>query len=205
MQEPTPDVQPTSQRRRGRLPRLRRASRRVRNKLSSYRRLTIGTGLLALVLAVVLAVALTNKAAPEPVTLGTGKAGLKISDSAAVAMPVRPPETVPAPTGAEANTKPPGIAAGSGEASYYSEELAGNPTASGEPFDPAKLTAAHRTLPLGSRLRVTNTRNGKSVVVRVNDRGPFSGRRIIDLSYAAARQIGMVRSGTARVRIELLR
>ena len=66
------------------------------------------------------------------------------------------------------------------------------------------MTAAHRTLPFGSHVRVTNTRNGRSVVVRINDRGPFSPRRIIDLSKAAAREIGMVRAGTAHVRIELL-
>lgn len=93
---------------------------------------------------------------------------------------------------------------GTGEASYYGEELAGNRTASGERFDPSKLTAAHRTLPLGSVVRVTNLRNGKSVVVRINDRGPFHGRRVIDLSKGAARLIGMVRSGTAHVRMELM-
>lgn len=92
-----------------------------------------------------------------------------------------------------------------GMASYYGDELAGRPTASGEPFDPTRLTAAHRTLPFGTKLRVTNLRNGKTVVVRINDRGPFARRRIIDLSYAAARRIGMVATGTALVRIERLR
>lgn len=94
---------------------------------------------------------------------------------------------------------------GEGEASYYGKELAGNRTASGERFDPADLTAAHRTLPLGSKLRVTNKANGKSVIVRVNDRGPFSAGRIIDVSLGAARQISMVGSGTADVRVELMR
>jgi len=93
---------------------------------------------------------------------------------------------------------------GEGEASYYGHELAGNRTASGERFDPRALTAAHRTLPMGSMLRVTNTTNGKSVVVRVNDRGPFTGGRIIDISLAAAHQISMVRPGKAIVRLELL-
>lgn len=93
---------------------------------------------------------------------------------------------------------------GSGMASYYGRELAGNRTASGERFDPAQLTAAHRTLPFGSLVRVTNTANGDSVVVRINDRGPFSHGRVIDVSHAAARQIGMHRSGTARVKLALL-
>ncbi|WP_371262212.1 septal ring lytic transglycosylase RlpA family protein [Sphingopyxis sp. YR583] len=93
---------------------------------------------------------------------------------------------------------------GGGMASYYGNELAGNRTASGERFDPAQLTAAHRTLPFGSMVRVTNTSNGDSVVVRINDRGPFSHGRVIDVSHAAAREIGMHRSGTARVKLALL-
>jgi rare lipoprotein A len=96
-------------------------------------------------------------------------------------------------------------AIGQGEASYYGAELAGNRTASGERFNPAALTAAHRSLPLGTKLRVTNMANGMSVIVRVNDRGPFVGSRIIDVSLGAARQIGMVRTGKARVRLEILR
>lgn len=91
-----------------------------------------------------------------------------------------------------------------GEASYYGAELAGNRTASGERFNPRGLTAAHRTLPLGSKIRVTNKANGKSVVVRVNDRGPFAKRRIVDVSKAAAEEIAMVRSGKAHVTLELL-
>jgi rare lipoprotein A len=93
---------------------------------------------------------------------------------------------------------------GEGEASYYGNELAGNRTASGERFNPRALTAAHRTLPLGSKLRVTNQANGRSVIVRINDRGPFAKSRLIDVSYAAAQQINMIRAGKARVRLELL-
>ncbi|MDR6833238.1 MULTISPECIES: septal ring lytic transglycosylase RlpA family protein [unclassified Sphingopyxis] len=93
---------------------------------------------------------------------------------------------------------------GGGMASYYGRELAGNRTASGERFDPAQLTAAHRTLPFGSLVRVTNVANGDSVIVRINDRGPFSHGRVIDVSHAAAREIGMHRSGTARVKLALL-
>ena len=91
-----------------------------------------------------------------------------------------------------------------GMASYYGDELAGNRTASGERFDPDQLTGAHRSLPFGSKVRVTNVANGDSVVVRINDRGPFSRGRVIDISHAAAREIGMHRSGTARVRLALL-
>jgi len=93
---------------------------------------------------------------------------------------------------------------GGGMASYYGNELAGNRIASGERFDPAQLTAAHRSLPFGSLVRVTNTSNGDSVVVRINDRGPFTHGRVIDVSTAAAREIGMHRSGTARVKLALL-
>ena len=91
-----------------------------------------------------------------------------------------------------------------GMASYYGDELAGNRTASGERFDPDQLTGAHRSRPFGSMVRVTNVSNGDSVVVRINDRGPFSRGRVIDISHAAAREIGMHRSGTARVKLALL-
>jgi rare lipoprotein A len=94
---------------------------------------------------------------------------------------------------------------GQGEASYYGNELAGNRTASGERFNPHGLTAAHRSLPLGTKLRVTNLANGMSVIVRVNDRGPFVRSRIIDVSLGAARQIRMVGSGHAQVKLEILR
>ena len=89
-------------------------------------------------------------------------------------------------------------------ASYYGTELEGRPTASGELYRPEDLTAAHPSLPFGSLVRVTNKRNGRSVIVRINDRGPFVGRRVIDLSTAAAREIGMVRTGTAHVQMELM-
>lgn len=91
-----------------------------------------------------------------------------------------------------------------GMASYYSREIAGNRTANGERCDPNDLTAAHRTLPFGSKVRVTNLLNGQSVVVRINDRGPFGRGRVIDISHAAAKEIGMHRSGTARVKLALL-
>jgi rare lipoprotein A len=84
-----------------------------------------------------------------------------------------------------------------GMASWYGAELAGHRTASGERFNPDELTAAHRTLPLGSHVRVTY--HGHSVVVRINDRGPFAGHRVIDLSRAAAEQIGLRRAGSGQV------
>ena len=88
-----------------------------------------------------------------------------------------------------------------GKASFYSH---GSRTASGARFNPGALTAAHRTLPFGSRLRVTNLANHRSVLVTVNDRGPFTGGRILDLSAGAASVIGMRQSGVAQVRIERL-
>ena len=118
------------------------------------------------------------------------------ADSASLATSLEP---APAEPAAEAATP-----LGAGVASYYGERFRGRRTASGERFDPDRLTAAHRTLPFGTRLRVTNIRTGQSVVVRVNDRGPFHGSRVIDLSKGAARRIGLLRSGTGRVRIERL-
>ncbi|MEX2534663.1 MAG: septal ring lytic transglycosylase RlpA family protein [Trueperaceae bacterium] len=91
-----------------------------------------------------------------------------------------------------------------GMASWYGPGFAGRLTANGEIFDPAQLTAAHRTLPFNTHLRVTNLSNGRSVTVRINDRGPFIGDRIIDLSRAAAERIGMLGRGTATVRLEPL-
>lgn len=89
-----------------------------------------------------------------------------------------------------------------GTASYYGPGFHGRRTANGERFNMYELTAAHRTLPFGTRLRVTNQKNGRSVVVRINDRGPFHGNRIIDLSRGAAATIGMVNDGLARVSVE---
>ncbi len=92
-----------------------------------------------------------------------------------------------------------------GLASYYGEEWHGGPTASGEKFDMNALTAAHKTLPFGTKVKVTNIENGKSVQVRVNDRGPFVEGRIIDLSYAAAKKIGMIKTGVVKVKVEVIK
>jgi rare lipoprotein A len=94
--------------------------------------------------------------------------------------------------------------AGAGQASYYGTEFAGRPTANGERFNPAAMTAAHRSLPFGARVRVTNVKNGRSVIVRINDRGPYAKRRVIDVSRGAAQQLGMVSAGTAQVKLEVL-
>ena len=91
-----------------------------------------------------------------------------------------------------------------GMASWYGKDFHGRRTASGELFDMRGLSAAHRTLPLGSMIRVTNLGNNRNVVVRVTDRGPFIKSRIIDLSYGAARELGFLAEGTARVAIERL-
>jgi rare lipoprotein A len=89
-----------------------------------------------------------------------------------------------------------------GTASWYGPGFAGNPTSSGEIYNMRDMTAAHQTLPLGTRVVVTNLENGRAVEVRINDRGPFAKGRIIDLSRAAAREIALVGPGTARVRVE---
>lgn len=91
-----------------------------------------------------------------------------------------------------------------GEASWYGPEFHGRKTSSREIFDMHDLTAAHRTLPFGTVVQVTNLENSRTVTVRINDRGPFVKDRIIDLSYAAARMLGMIGPGTARVRIEVI-
>lgn len=92
-----------------------------------------------------------------------------------------------------------------GLASWYSDDLAGRPTASGEPYDPLAYTAAHRTLRFGIRLWVTNPANGRSVTVRVNDRGPLVEDRVLDLSRAAAEALGLTEAGVAAVEIRVLR
>ncbi len=90
-----------------------------------------------------------------------------------------------------------------GSASWYGKQFHGKTTASGEDFDMFEFTAAHRTLPLGTFVKVTNLKNGKWIVVRVNDRGPYVGNRIMDLSYSAARMLNF-RDGVERVRIDLI-
>jgi len=96
------------------------------------------------------------------------------------------------------------LAAATGQASWYGPGFYGNRTASGEVLRPGTYTAAHRSLPFGTRVRVTNLNNGRSAVVRINDRGPFTGGRIIDLAHGAASDLGVTSSGLATVRLEVL-
>ena len=137
------------------------------------------------------------------------------SSVTAFAQPASAPETMPAP--AEAPTAAPASApdqvpaaapmtadATEGKVAYYGRKFAGRKTASGERFNPDAMTMAHRSLPFGTRVRVTNLSNKKSVVVRVNDRGPTQPDRVGDLSSAAARKIGMTRRGVADVRLEVV-
>jgi rare lipoprotein A len=91
-----------------------------------------------------------------------------------------------------------------GVASYYAHKFHGRRTASGETYDENQLTAAHRTLPFGTVVRVTNLGNGRSVTVRINDRGPWVKDRIIDLSYRAARELDFIRRGLTRVELEVI-
>lgn len=91
-----------------------------------------------------------------------------------------------------------------GVASWYGEEFSGRTTANGEIFDPLQLTAAHRTLPFGTVLEVTNPKTARSVRVRINDRGPYVGNRVLDLSYAAAQQIGLIEPGSGMVEMKII-
>jgi rare lipoprotein A len=106
-----------------------------------------------------------------------------------------PPERAPSPAGAMQE----------GKASWYGGRFNGRKTASGEIFDDRLMTAAHKTLTFGTEVRVTNLNNGKQVVVRINDRGPYSPGRIIDLSRGAAERLDMIRSGVVPVRLEVTR
>ena len=92
----------------------------------------------------------------------------------------------------------------SGIASYYAEEFDGRQTANGEVYDMHAMTAAHRTLPFNTTVKVTHLQTGESVIVRINDRGPFKDDRVIDLSLGAARKIGLIAKGTGPVRLEVL-
>src|SRR6185437_3925663 len=117
---------------------------------------------------------------------------------------VQPPARTP---GAHTSAPQPAVAGAyveEGVASWYGEPFNGRRTSDGEIYDMNSATAAHRTLPFGAVVRVTNLQNGKQTEVRINDRGPFVANRIIDLSYAAARAIGMIGPGTAPVRLEVI-
>ena len=114
-----------------------------------------------------------------------------------------PSQLVPAKPTAKKSSPVQATLPQTGEASWYGAQHQGKQTASGTIYDQAGLTAAHRSLPFGSKIKVTNLANGKSVEVEITDRGPSAGNRIIDLSQAAAKALEMIESGTATVRLEL--
>jgi rare lipoprotein A len=128
------------------------------------------------------------------VTLALAVAGC-VTSPASITMP--PTSTPPPPEVSRPIVQ-------TGQASWYGEPHHGRKTASGEVYDMRQLTAAHRTFPLGTRLLVTNLRNGRTVEVRVNDRGPIATGRIIDLSYAAAEELSAVSDGLFPVRVRVL-
>ena len=115
------------------------------------------------------------------------------------------PSTSPTLPTPKVKTIPDVVRVITGEASWYGPGFYGNRTASGEVYRPGTMTAAHRTLPFGTKVRVTNLWNGRSAVIRINDRGPFVGHRVIDLGHGAASSLGLTASGIAQVRLEVLR
>lgn len=148
----------------------------------------------------------SSAAAPDDTTLRVDPA-----TSAAVIelVPLQPSVEVTAPApvfepAVEAPSAPQETALGRGSASYYAAKFHGRRTASGETFDNSDMTAAHRTLPFGSLVRVSNPANGKTVVVRINDRGPFTPGRMLDVSRAAADELGLIARGHAVVELALI-
>lgn len=141
----------------------------------------------------------TENAFPSPTQPQTSKATpLPSTDQQTL-------HALPNPPKAKRNDTPQVIRVVTGEASWYGPGFYGNRTASGEVYRPGTMTAAHRSLPFGTQVRVTNLWNGRSAVIRINDRGPFVDHRIIDLGHGAANSLGLTSSGIAKVRMEILR
>lgn len=144
--------------------------------------------------------------------LATSAAALSIAIGApafaqSAAAPAAAPEAPAAPAAPAAQAAPPAVAAADvseGKVAFYGRKFAGRKTASGERFDPRALTMAHNSLPFGTLVKVTHLGNKRSVVVRVNDRGPSTPDRIGDLSQAAASRLKMLRSGVAEVKLEVV-
>lgn len=124
------------------------------------------------------------------------------TDSTTLDQPKQP--ELPLPVSPEPQAQPRVLAIKTGQASWYGPGFYGRRTANGERFRPGTLTAAHPYLPFGTKVRVTNLWNGRSSVVRINDRGPFHGGRVIDLAHGAANALGLVSSGVAKVKLEVL-
>jgi rare lipoprotein A len=144
------------------------------------------------------------------IVLNTMALGAFVSGTMGASAPVRADHPVLPPSASRAQVqKPkqlkPARAFDVGTASWYGEAFDGKTTASGEPYDMYELTAAHRTLPMGTWVKVTNLRNRRWVLVRINDRGPVPTDRIIDLSYSAAKVLKMSGRGIARVRLDLMK
>lgn len=140
-------------------------------------------------------------------TFRAALAALALFTMTSAAAPADLPESLDAPSAALATCDALDAACGyeaEGVASYYARMLQGRPTATGEPYNHAAMTAAHRTLPLGSLVEVTNTANGRAIVVRVNDRGPFVRGRLIDLSGASADALDFRSAGVTQVRVRYL-
>ena len=134
-------------------------------------------------------------AAPIPRAVLTPAEVREVTSPAPAAV-LPPPKVRPVPSVVRVMT---------GEASWYGPGFYGNRTASGEIYRPGTMTAAHRTLPFGTKVRVTNLWNGRSAVIRINDRGPFIDHRVIDLGHGAASELGLTASGIAQVKLEVLR
>jgi rare lipoprotein A len=149
--------------------------------------------------------------AAAPAAVAAAPAAASITPATAPTLPRFAPQAedstltpTPAPDAdAEPDDGPAWQPIAGGMASWYGQEFAGHRTASGERFNPADFTAAHRTLPFGTRVRVTDA-DGDSVIVRINDRGPFARGRVIDLSQAAAKRLGLTRAGSGRVTLAVL-
>ena len=139
-------------------------------------------------------------------SVSRGPSGAAGALAPATPAPSTPAPSTPAPPTAAppAPARPSAAGVQTGKASWYGDAHQGKKTASGEIYDMHALTAAHRTLPFGTRVRVTNVDTGRSVVVRVNDRGPFAYGRLIDVSRAAARELGVFGAGLFTVRLEIL-
>jgi rare lipoprotein A len=142
--------------------------------------------------------------APAAATANEGAPALEGSAAATQITPLIAPPGQIAEHASIPVAQPATTSLGSGTASYYANHFQGRRTASGEPFDNRAMTAAHPTLPFGSLVRVTNPATGKSVIVRINDRGPFGRGRVLDLSRAAAEELGMIARGRAKVELELV-
>lgn len=149
-------------------------------------------------IAVAMILPLAGPAKADPRTLPVAVNAVAVTEAAQ-------PDTATIAPAVETDTAQPALKSiGSGVASYYGRQFAGARTASGQRFDPDALTAAHRTLAFGTKVQVTNPKTGDSVIVTINDRGPFHGNRVIDLSDAAAKEIGIMRAGSGRVELAVL-